>query len=108
MLFQLSDVEYTMLDALADGPLPFSLLIRELRRRKQPWDPAAVLAAFTRLFETRLIRSTLVPGAPTSVLLTYETLKTYASTAPNTEELPYWLELTDDGKTVWESWQQAA
>ena len=70
MLFQLSDVEYTILDTLADGPLTFSLLLRELRRRKQPWDPTAVLAAFNRLFEIRLIRSTLVPGAPTSVLLT--------------------------------------
>ncbi len=108
MLFQLSDVEYTILDTLADGPLPFSLLIHELRRRKQPWDPTAVLTAFNRLFETRLIRSTLVPGAPTPVLLSYETLKAYASHFPNKEEAPYWLELTDDGKTVWESWQQAA
>ncbi len=108
MLFQLSDIEYAVLDCLADGAQQFSPLITELRRRKQPWDPSAVLTAFTRLIETQLIRCTLVPGAPTSVLLSYETLKSYTSHYPSGEQHTYWVELTDDGKTVWESWQQAA
>lgn len=108
MLYQLSDFEFAVLDSLADGALQFSLLVRELRRRKQTWEPAVALTAFNRLLETQLIRCACVPGAPTTLQLSYETIKTLTAHLPEKEEQVYWMELTDDGKTVWENWQQAA
>ena len=62
MLYQLSDIEYAILDSLADGALQFTLLIRELRRRQQPWT-AAVHSALTRMLDTQLIRGVQAPGA---------------------------------------------
>lgn len=108
MLFQLTDMEYIILDGLADGPQPMNVVVRELRRLKQTWDPAGVMAAMTRLAESQLIRCTLAPGAPVAVHLSSEILKLYASHFPAKQERVYWLELTDGGKDVWESWRQAA
>ena len=108
MLFQLTDVEYAILDSLADGAQTLIVLMRELRRRKQPWDPATVMASFIRLVEKQLIRCGAMPGSPVAVTLSQEQLRSHVAHFPTKQEPLYWVELTDGGKQVWENWQQAA
>jgi len=106
MFFQLSELEFSILDGLADGTQQLTILVREMRRHTPAWDPAVVMSAFTRLAEHRLIRYTPLPGASAPQEISVDALQAHLAHFPVKQKQPYWVELTDEGQNAWESWKR--
>ncbi|MHB9133528.1 MAG: hypothetical protein ACYDBB_20885 [Armatimonadota bacterium] len=106
MLFQLSEIEFAVIDSLADGAEPLSLMLRELREATPPRDSVAVVTALGELMEKQLARCIRTPSGTTFTNPTRDVLKSHLSPPADQSTPEYWFELTETGQTVWENWRQ--
>jgi hypothetical protein len=107
MLFQLTELEYDIIDLLADGPESLVMLLREGERAQHPWELGLVVTALLGMVERQLLRCARVPGSAAFMLPTREALVMHATTAHASVEGDYWFELTERGQAVWTMWLQA-
>ena len=108
MSFQMSEIEYYVIDYLADGAQPLSWLVQDIHEGKQLWDRGMVVTALIRLMEKQLIRSNRIPGGPSITELTPEMIPAQLAGISDHHVPECWMELTDHGQAVWEIWQQAS
>jgi len=108
MSFQMSEIEYFLIDYLADGALPLSELMRELHEGKPLWERGMVITALVRLMEKQLIRSNRIPGGPSATELAPEMIPVQLAGIGDHPAAECWMELTEHGQAVWEVWRQAS
>lgn len=107
MLFQLTELEYDVIDVLADGAASLAMLMRDGQRQTHPWEAGLLVTAMLGMMERQLVRCARVPGSATFMMPTREALLGQLSTPPGSVEGDYWFELTERGQAVWEMWLQA-
>lgn len=107
MLFQLTELEYDIIDLLADGPESLEMLLRHGAHAQHPWELGLLIAALLGMMERQLLHCARVPGSMAFMLPTRETLIAHATTVHAIEAGDYWFELTERGHAVWEMWLQA-
>jgi hypothetical protein len=107
MLFQLTELEYDIIDLLADGPVSLGMLLRNGSRAQHPWELGVVVVTVLGMIERQLLRCARVPGSLAFVQPARETLIAFATSLHGNEEGDYWFELTERGHAVWEMWLQA-
>ena len=106
LLYQLSELEYAVMNSLADGQEPLSLLLREMLEGTLRHPAAAVVSTLDGLMAKGLARCARTPHGLTFVNPTAETLLGQLNQSPGHGERDYWFELTEAGQTIWESWRQ--
>lgn len=107
MQIPLTEIEQVILDQLADGGVPLSLLLRALREGTRVWDPAAIISGLSRLVERQLIHYSRTPGGPIYTSPASELIHAQVLGALNNLSQMWWLELTEDGEAAWEQRQQS-
>lgn len=107
MLFQLTELEYDIIDVLADGPQSLGMLMRESERTQRPWELGLIITSLLGMMERQLLRCARVPGSATFMLPTREMLVAHATTVAAVTDGDYWFELTERGQAVWEMWLQS-
>jgi hypothetical protein len=106
MLYQLSEIDFAVIDSLADGGEPVSLLIRELHAGKHAWGAEEIIRALAGLVEKQMSRCIHSPSGMTFTNPSREALQEHITALPDNSEKDYWFELTETGQTVWENWRQ--
>lgn len=104
MLFQLTDLEYGIIDSLADGPESLAYLVQELSERQQHWDPADVLRALSGLVGRRLARCPYQAGVQQTTPSDEALQRQYTGVGKHASH-EYWFELTESGQTAWQMWR---
>ena len=108
MSFQMSEIEFAVIDCLADGAQTLTCLVHELYEGQHPWDRGIVANALMRLIEKQLIRSNRIPGGPPVTDLSPEAVHARIAAFPEQKTADCWVELTESGQAVWEIWRQAS
>lgn len=107
MQLPLTDVEYLVLDFLADGALQLTWLVHELHEGKRALDPGLIINCLAKLVEHELIQYCQSPGGPNYTQPAPELIHAQVLAVLNNGEQRWWVELTDSGQGAWESWQQS-
>lgn len=105
MYQQLSEIEFAVLNSLADGEEPLSLMLQELHEGTHPWEGAVVVASLAELMDRQLARCVRHPTGMAFTNPSRETLQAYLA-HPQQAQGEYWFELTDNGQAVWETWRR--
>lgn len=106
MYMPLSEIEYAIIDNLADGIQSVGWLVHELHEGKRPWDTGSIITALVKLAEKQLIHYSPTPSGPHYLTPSSETIHTQVMTTSRTGETGYWITLTESGQEAWELWQQ--
>ncbi|OPZ80797.1 MAG: hypothetical protein BWY76_03245 [bacterium ADurb.Bin429] len=107
MLFQLTELEYDIIDLLADGPASLAMLLRAGEKAQHPWELGLVVTALLGMLERQLLRCSRVPGSVAFQIPAREALVIHATRGHDAVEGDYWFELSERGQAVWEMWLQA-
>jgi hypothetical protein len=107
MLFQMTELEYDLIDQLADGPASVMLLLRSAEGRQHPWELGMLVTSLLGMLERQLVRCCRVPGSAAFAMPSREALLAEPSRVAGSIEGGYWFELTERGQAVWEMWLQA-
>lgn len=102
-MYSLTEMELTILDRLADGPLPLPLLASTFTPDHDLRLISLFVTTLLGLLDRDFVQCGSVPGGPSGLTPPRERMIAQIHHAVTESELPFWVELTEVGQMAWEA-----